>query len=216
MQQNIVDLARVGRRERGLVTGAAADLRGPVVRAGRVADDGQLDAMGFGVAVLLIEKERDGVEPGAVDGADLRHRRVEFARQLERVDLAAARLHQVRHVEQHQRGQADGKHRHGQHQLARQMQRVQNQQNRVGLGRAGHAAAQHVHGDARVFRVRSERVDAGQIDEREVFAADAGHQSLALLDGDAGVVGDFLAQAGELVEERGLAGVGRADENAPS
>jgi len=50
MQQNIVDLARVGGRERGLVAGAAADLRGPVVRAGRVADDGQFDALGLRVA----------------------------------------------------------------------------------------------------------------------------------------------------------------------
>ena len=174
---------------------------------------GRVSGLGCDVAVLLIEKERDGVEAGAVDGADLRDRRVEFARQLEHVDMAAARLHEVGHVEQHQRGQADGEHRQGEHELTRQMKRVQNQQNSVGLGRAGHAAAQHVDGDARVFRVRSERVDAGQVDEREIFAAHAGHQSHALLDGDAGVVGDFLAQARELVEECGFAGVGRADEN---
>ncbi len=74
-------------------------------------------------------------------------------------------------------------------------------------------AAEHVDGDARIFRVGRERIDAGQIDEGEVVAAHAGHESHALLDGDAGVVGDFLAQAGEAVEERGLAGVGRADED---
>ena len=34
----------------------------------------------------------------------------------------------------------------------------------------------------------------------------------ALLDGDAGEVRDFLAQAGEAIEERRLAGVGRADD----
>ena len=124
MQQDVVDLVRVDGRERHAVAGAAAHLRGPVVRAGRVADHGQLHALGLAVAVLLIEEARDGVEPRAVDGADLRHRRAQFARQLERVDLAAARLHQVRHVQQHQRGQAHGKHRHGQHQLPRQMQRV--------------------------------------------------------------------------------------------
>jgi hypothetical protein len=127
--------------------------------------------------------------------------------------VAAARLHQVAHVEQHQRGQADGKHRRGEHELAGEVQGIENQQNGVGLGRAGHFAAQHVDGDARVFRVGSERVDAGQIDEGEVVAADAGHEAHALLDGDAGVVGDLLAQAGEAVEERGLAGVGRADED---
>ena len=36
-----------------------------------------------------------------------------------------------------------------------------------------------------------------------------------LLDGDAGEIGDLLAQAGEAVEKRGLAGVGRADDSAP-
>ncbi len=165
------------------------------------------------MAVLLIQKERDGVEAGSVHGADLRYRSAEFARELERVDLAAARLHQVAHVEQHQRGQADSQHRRGEHKLAREMQRVENEQDRVGLGRARHAAAQDIHGDARILRVRSERVDAGQVDQREVFAAYAGHNAHALLDGDAGIVGDFLAQAGELVEECGFAGVGRADED---
>lgn len=33
-----------------------------------------------------------------------------------------------------------------------------------------------------------------------------------VLDGDAGVVGDLLAHAGEAIEEGGLAAVGRADE----
>ena len=68
-------------------------------------------------------------------------------------------------------------------------------------------------GDAGVFRVGGERVDAGQIDEGEVFAADAGHEAHALLDGDAGVVGYFLAEAGEPIEKRGFAGVGRTDED---
>ncbi len=214
MQQHVVDLARVLGRKRRPVAGIAADLRGPAVRAGRVAHDGERKGLGLGaVAVLLIEEERHGVEAGAMDGADLRDRSAEFAGQLERVDLPAARLHQVGHVEQHQRGQSHRQHRRGEHQLAGQMKRVQNQKNSVGLGRAGHASAQHIHGDARVFRVRSERIDARQIDQREVFAAHAGHEAHALLDGDAGVVGDFLAQAGELVEERGFAGVGRADEN---
>ena len=129
------------------------------------------------------------------------------------IDLAAARLHQVAHVEQNERGQAEREHRRGQHELARQVQGIENQQNGVGLGRAGHLALEHVDGDARIFRVGSERVDAGKIDEREVVAAHAGHEAHALLDGDAGIVGDLLAQAGEPIEERGLAGVGRSDED---
>ncbi len=161
---------------------------------------------------LLIEEERNGFEAGSVYGADLSHGRAQFAGQLEGVDVAAAGLHQVAHVEQNQRGQAHRQHRRGQHELAGEMQGVQNQQHRVGLGSAGHLAAQHIDGDAGIFRVRGERVDAGQVDEGEVVAAYAGHEAHALLDGDAGVVGHLLAQAGQAVEKSGFAGVGRADQ----
>ena len=148
-----------------------------------------------------------------MDGADLGHGCAEFAGQLEGVDVAAARLHQVAHVEQDQGGQAERKDRRGQHQLAGEVQGIENQQDSVGLGRAGHFAAQHVDGDAGILRVGGEGVDAGQVDEGEVVAADAGHQAHALLDGDAGVVGDLLAQTGQAIEKSGLAGVGRADED---
>jgi hypothetical protein len=169
---------------------------------------GSESGLALRVAVLLIEEERDGVEAGAMTALICATGSAELARQLERVDVAAARLHQVAHVEQDQRGQADGKHRRGEHELARQMKRVEHQQNGVGLGRAGHAAAQHVDGDARVFRVGSERVDAGQIDEREVFAADAGHEAHALLDGDAGVVGDFWRRPVSLLKSVDLPELG--------
>ncbi len=139
--------------------------------------------------------------------------RAEFAGQLEGVELAAAGLHQVAHVEENERGQAERKNRRGQHELAGEVQGIEHQQDSVGLGRAGHFALEHVDGDARVLRVGTERVDAGQIDEGEVVAAHAGHQAHALLDGDAGVVGDLLAQAGEAIEKSGFAGVGRADED---
>ena len=73
------------------------------------------------------------------------------------------------------------------------MQGIQDQQNGVGLGRAGHFAAQHVDGNARIFRIGSERVNAGQIDQGEIVAAYAGHEAHALLDRDARIVGYLLA-----------------------
>ena len=171
-------------------------------------------ARGWRLALgVLIEEERDGVEAGAVGGADLGDGRAEFAGQLEGIDVAAAGLHEVAHIEQDEGGQADGEDRRGEHELAGEVEGIEDQDDGVGLGRAGHFAAEHVDGDAGVFRVGGERVDAGQVDEGEVFAADAGHEAHALLDGDAGEVGDLLAQAGEAVEEGGLAGVGRADED---
>jgi hypothetical protein len=196
VQQDVVDLARALDRERGAVAGAAAHLRGPGVRAGGVAHDGQGERLGGGAFGLLVEEERNGVQAGSVDGADLGHGRAQFAGQFEGVDVAAAGLHQVAHVEQHQGGQAQRQHRRGQHQLAGQVQGIEDQQHRVRLGRADHLAAQHVDGDAGVLAVGVERVDAGQVDERQVWAAHPGHQAHALLDGDAGEVGHLLAQAG--------------------
>jgi hypothetical protein len=45
MQKDVVDLACVLGRERGLVAGTAADLRGPGVRAGGVAEDGKSERL---------------------------------------------------------------------------------------------------------------------------------------------------------------------------
>ncbi len=146
-------------------------------------------------------------------GADLGDGRAQLASEFQRVDVAAAGVHQVAHVEQNQRGQAESQNRRGQHQLAGQMQGVENNEHRVRLGRAGHFAAEYVDGDAGVFRIRSQRVDAGQVDQGEVVAAHAGHQAHALLDGDAGVVGHLLAQACQSIEKSGLAGVWRPDEH---
>ena len=112
--------------------------------AGGVAYDGKVERLGGFAFRLLVEEERHGVEAGAMDGADLGDRSAEFAGEFERVDVAAARLHQVAHVEQDQGGQADGKDRRGEHELAGEVQGVENEQNGVGLGRAGHVAAQHV------------------------------------------------------------------------
>ncbi len=140
MEQDVVDLAGVFSRERSAVAGAAADLRGPGVGAGGVAEHGKRERLLRGLRrCVLIEEERNGIEAGAVDGADWRYGRAEFLGELERVDVAAARFHQVAHVEQDQRGQAESEHRRGEHELAREVQGIENEQDGVGLGRAGHA-----------------------------------------------------------------------------
>ena len=100
-----------------------------------------------------MEEERDGVEAGTVDGADLGDGRAEFASELERVYFAAAGFHEVAHVEQNEGGQAESKNRGGEHELAGEVQGVEDEEDRVGLGRAGHFAAQHVDGDAGILRV---------------------------------------------------------------
>ena len=136
----------------------------------------------------------------------------EFAGQGERVQFAAAVFHLIGHVQQHHGGQADGENRSGQHQLPVHVGRVQHQQHAVGLGHTGHLAGQHLHGNAGVLGIGGQRVDSGQVDEREVVAADRLHAAGVVLDGDAGIVGDLLPHAGQAVEKGGLARVRGADE----
>src|SRR5690349_14576496 len=73
-------------------------------------------------------------------------------------------------------------------------------------------AAQDFHGAKFIGRSADEAVRAGQVDDVGPGAIGQLASSGFLFDGDARVVGDFLAKAGESVEERGFAGVGIAGE----
>jgi hypothetical protein len=71
VEEDVVDFARAFNGERGAVTGAAADLGGPGMGAGGVANYRELKGLGGFALSLLMEEERDGVDACAVDGADL-------------------------------------------------------------------------------------------------------------------------------------------------
>ncbi len=112
MEENAVELAAGFSGEGRVIAGTAADLRGPGVGAGSVAEDREGEALfgflcGLGEGTL-IEEERDGVKAGALGGADLGDGCAELAGELEGVDGAAAGVHEVAHVEEDQRGQAEG------------------------------------------------------------------------------------------------------------
>ncbi len=193
---------------------ARRDLAGPLAARGRALNDGQACGAGTRERELaeLLEEVADEPHAGSLCRTDERDGVAEFVGERERVDLAAAILEQVRHIKEHERGQAERQNRRGKHELPVEVHAVQHQQHGVGRGYARHVALQHVDGDARVFGVGCERVDAGQVDEREVRAAEALHRAGVVFDGDAGIVGDLLSHPGQTVEERGLAAVGRADE----
>ncbi len=74
------------------------------------------------------------------------------------------------------------------------------------------AAVQHVAGDALVGRARMQAVGARQVEHAQRLAGGGVQPAFLALDGDAGVVGDLLAAAGQQVEQRGLAAVRVADQ----
>ena len=82
-----------------------------------------------------------------------------------------------------------------------------------GRRRARHLAGQHIDRYFLVFRLGSETVDAGQVDERDFFAVRIAHIAGVVFNGDAGKIADLLAQLGQAIEECGLAGIGRADDS---
>ena len=74
---------------------------------GRRAEPGRVS----GNSPNCSRKSRMTLHAGALGGADERDGMAEFVRERERVDLAAAVLHQIRHIKQHERRQAEGENR---------------------------------------------------------------------------------------------------------
>ena len=87
---------------------------------------------------------------------------------------------------------------------------IQYQDDCVRRCRAGHLAGQNVDGNFFVFRLRSETVNAGQIDQRNFFPISVADIAGVMFDGDAGKIADLLAQLGETIEQSGLAGIRRS------
>ena len=77
---------------------------------------------------------------------------------------------------------------------------------------AGQPAQHHVAGDFLVRAAGAQRIGAGQVEHVTRRPAGVVKRALLPLDGDAGVVGDLLAAAGQGVEQRGLAAIGIADQ----
>ena len=86
------------------------------------------------------------------------------------------------------------------------------QTSRSGRGSPGMKPRQQVAGDRFVGAGGVEAVGAGQVEHAHAGGRRACEAAFLALDGDAGVVGDLLATAGERVEQRGLAAVRVADQ----
>ena len=192
----------------------------PLTAARDVLQDWQLDARRGergGAGGSAFHELEDFFDALPLSGADQGHRRSEFTGELGRIHVAAAVLEIVGHVEDDQRRQLQAEDRRGQHKVSAKVGAIQNQQQCVGLGDAGHGSGQDIVGHLLVFRARTQAVNAGQVDQ-DHFAVMRSfgfvHLGLAdaLFDGDTGEVRYLLAQAGEAIEERRLAGVGRADD----
>ena len=72
---------------------------------------------------------------------------------------------------------------------------IENQNDGIGTGNTGAQALEDIVGDLLVFRPRGQTVETGQIDQISLPSVGKLQATCALLDGDAGEVGHFLAKA---------------------
>ena len=148
-------------------------------------------------------------ETDAAIRLDRHDRHAEVAFESGDVDFQAEIFRDIHHVESDDDGDAEVEELRRQIQVAFEVRRIDDRDDQVRLVLA--VAENDVDGQHLVGAAGREAVGAGQIDDVErapVMPTD----SLLRLDGDAGIVADALVHAGELVEQRRLAGVRIADE----
>ena len=143
----------------------------------------------------------------------LHHRHAECALERGAIEPVAALLGDVAHVERDDHRPPEALQLQHQTQVQAQVGGIDDAHQQIGRRLARVAAEDHVARDGLIeaWRARGCRRPADR-DAVGAPAARAGEASFLALDGDAGIVGDFLAAAGEAVEERGLAAVRNADE----
>ncbi len=134
----------------------------------------------------------------------------EFALEFGGVDLHAGGHRHIHHVEGDDDGPAEIEDLVDEVEVALEIRGVDDADDPVGLRRVEAPAEEHIAQYRFVGRARGERIRAGQIDDLDRTAVLRVGRADFLFDGDAGIVADFLAQAGQGVEEGCLAGVGIA------
>ena len=159
------------------------------LRLGGLAGLRRLDG-GFHELGHAVPLERRRLDDGAA----------QLLRQAGHVDLVAALLHEVHHVERHHDGHAQIEDLRGQVQVALEVRRVHEVHDDVGA-----AVQQVVARHDLLGRVRRQRVHARQVRDDHVFVA--GVLPFLFLNGHARPVANVLAGAGQIVEHRRLAAV---------
>ena len=210
MQEQRVEALRPNRSGRTAILCVLAHAHGPLAIAACASHYRQFQ--GSGLATAESRKFCTATMPSPVRGANQCNRRPQLTRQRKHIHMAALLAQLVGHVQQHQRGRAQRNNARRQHQVAVQIGGIQNQDDGVRTRCAGHLSGQHIDRDFLVFGLGRETVNARQVDERDLVPLGIAHVAGVMFDGNAGKIADLLAQTGEAVEQRGLAGIGRAND----
>jgi hypothetical protein len=130
------------------------------------------------------------------------------------VNLVAVLAGDVHHVEREDRGIAQLDDLRGEIEVALEVRRVHDHDHGLRRWHFSDAVEQHVTRDLLVERLRAERVGARQVEDFDRDVRRRAEQAAFLaLDGHARVVAHTRAQAGQRVEQRGLAAIGIAGQD---
>ena len=177
--------------------------------------DVHVQSLGWRDVFHRVELRDQRAGAARLDGDRFDHRYAELLAQFFHVDDEAALLRDVHHVEDQHGGTLQPRHFQHQAEVEAQIGGVGHQHDDVRHARIAATAEEHVAGNRFVRRHRVEAVRAGQIDDLIGASRGGTEVTFLALDGDAGVVGDFLAGPGEAVEESSLAAVRIADQRKP-
>ena len=151
-------------------------------------------------------------EAFAVDGFAGDDGNAEFVFEPGHADVESGLRRQVHHVKDEDDGSAQIENLMNEIKIPLEVRRIHDAQDAIGLFRIGAATEQHVPGDRFVGRPCGERISPGQIDDGDRLAVLRVGGADLLLHRDAGIIPDFLLQAGKGVKKRAFAAVRISDE----
>jgi len=160
----------------------------------------------------LLEEGQQLMGPVVADAHGLEHRHAQLTRQHLAVDVDALAACGIAHVQGQHHGQAQGSGLQHQAQVELQVGGIGHAHQQIGHRLAGTVAGHDVARDGLIGTQGVQAVGARQVQHHHAPPSRRGHHPLLALDGDARVVGDLLAAAGEQVEQRGLAAIGVAQQ----
>ena len=165
---------------------------------GNIRDDRKLNRPRHAKSAL--KKLSDGRQAFAGACADQSNRCPQLLSQGVDIHRPAPTLEVVRHVEDGQRRKPQAQDRPRQRKLPPEVRNIDDQHDRVRLGNIVHPAAKQIMRDLLVFGTRLKAIHPGQIDKQHILTLQL-RPAEALLDRYSGIVGHFLPQPGQTIEE---------------
>jgi len=148
-----------------------------------------------------VDRSNEGATTGRLHGNRLDDLHTELRFQARAIERVATIAGEIAHVQRHDHGTADAPQLEHQAERQSEVGRIDDADDQVGRFLAVKLAHDEIAGDRLIKRCGNQAVGARQIEELIVaLAIHTRERAFLALDGDARIVGHFLAASGEAVE----------------